>query len=1006
MASLIDPVVISPRRFRHRIWSSIALGLSLLILFIQPLTATTPRHWLTPGNPQSSDAHSTVVQTANDVRSLEPGKSIERLLAGGETHSYRITLAAGQFSHAVVNQLGIDVVVAFYGLDGRKLVEIDDPNDVYGPEPISWIAEASGSYRLEVRSFSSDTPAGRYELRVEELRTATPQDERRVAAQKAFTDAKSLRNQRTAESQRDAIKEYKQALLLWQSLGDRLMAANSLHEMGFIYGDLGEYQKALDSYARAREFYKAMGDLWGEAGVLNNIGWVYGTLGEHQKALDFYTQSLQASRASGLQHDESRLLNNIGAEHAGLGEHRKALDIHLQLLAVRQARNDSRGQAITLNNIANCYEHLGEKQKALDYYGKALDRMPAVGDAFYTATTLHNIGSLYRGLGEHQKALDYLNQALLLRRTVGDRNGEAATLAAIARLERDRGNLVEALNRIGAALTAVETLRTNVASQQLRASFFASVQRYREFNIDLLMRLHKQRTSEGFDAKAFEASEKGRARSLLELLNEARAEIRQGVDPALLERERTLRQAISDKADSQMRLLRSKHTEQQASDASREIAALTTDYEQIQAQIRETSPRYAALTQPVPLGAKEIQQRVLDTETLLLEYSLGEEKSFLWAVTPTSIKSFELPKRAEMESVARRVYELLIARNQSVPKETLEQRRQRLVRADTEYPKASAELSRILLGPVASELKGKRLLIVSDGVLQYLPFAALPSPQAPDSHPLALDNEIVSLPSASVVAVLREETANRAAAGKTLVVLADPVFSSDDPRVPSSGKRRGAAVEETSAAQDAKRSAAEAGLTDLKRLRFSRQEADEIMLLVADKMKLEAVDFAASRALATSAELGQYRIIHFATHGLINNEHPELSGVVLSLVNEQGHQQNGFLRLYDLYNLKLFADLVVLSACRTALGKEIKGEGLVGLTRGFMYAGAPRVVASLWQIDDRAAAELMKRFYQGMLGKKLRAADALRAAQISMLADKRWRAPHYWAAFTIQGEWK
>ncbi|HYK22706.1 MAG TPA: CHAT domain-containing protein, partial [Pyrinomonadaceae bacterium] len=164
--------------------------------------------------------------------------------------------------------------------------------------------------------------------------------------------------------------------------------------------------------------------------------------------------------------------------------------------------------------------------------------------------------------------------------------------------------------------------------------------------------------------------------------------------------------------------------------------------------------------------------------------------------------------------------------------------------------------------------------------------------------------------------------------------------------------------------------------------------------------------FDASRALATSAEMGQYRIVHFATHGLINNQHPELSGIVLSLVDREGRSQNGFLRLYDLYNLKLSADLVVLSACQTALGKEVRGEGLVGLTRGFMYAGAPRVVASLWQIDDRASAEFMKRFYQAMLVQKLRPAAALRAAQVSMQNDKRWSQPHYWAAFTLQGEWR
>lgn len=156
-----------------------------------------------------------------------------------------------------------------------------------------------------------------------------------------------------------------------------------------------------------------------------------------------------------------------------------------------------------------------------------------------------------------------------------------------------------------------------------------------------------------------------------------------------------------------------------------------------------------------------------------------------------------------------------------------------------------------------------------------------------------------------------------------------------------------------------------------------------------------------------SPEIGQYRILHLATHGLLNSAHPELSGIVLSLVDRQGQPQNGFLRLNEVYNLKLSADLVVLSACQTALGKEIRGEGLVGLTRGFMYAGAPRVLASLWKVDDRATAELMKQFYGAMLkGTGQRPAEALRAAQIAMWKTKGWEAPYYWGAFVLQGDWK
>jgi CHAT domain-containing protein len=291
-------------------------------------------------------------------------------------------------------------------------------------------------------------------------------------------------------------------------------------------------------------------------------------------------------------------------------------------------------------------------------------------------------------------------------------------------------------------------------------------------------------------------------------------------------------------------------------------------------------------------------------------------------------------------------------------------------------------------------------------VLQYIPFAALPEPGGTTASPLIVAHEIVNLPSASVLALLRHDLEDRKPAHKTVAVLADPVFSPTDPRLLAVNNAHPSSTPEVSLVAEVQRSASESGLADLMRLRFSRQEADDIARLAGRNPNLKAVDFAANRDTALDGQLSDYRIVHFATHGLINNEHPDLSGIVLSLVDKQGRPQNGFLRLYDIYNLKLDADLVVLSACQTALGKQIKGEGLVGLTRGFMYAGAPRVVASYWRIDDRATADMMKRFYQSMLKDGLRPAAALRAAQVSMLQDPRWQAPHYWAAFTLQGEWK
>lgn len=811
----------------------------------------------------------------------------------------------------------------------------------------------------------------------------TQKDPRRVEAEGLIAEAEALTAKKTEQSYRQAIEKYLAALSIWRTLNDKPMEASTLYEAGWLYGDIGQYQKALDLYSQAGTLYKTLGNRKSELNTLNNTAWIYGELGENQTALDMYETVVEGLKKIG--ETDPAVISNLAASYSKLGQHQRALDAHLQVLELRKGPQNNAKRAITLSNIGNCYYQLHDSIKALDYYSQSLPFMRDAGDNYYTAAVLNNTGVAYRSLGEYDKALIHFNEALELRRKAGDQRGIATTLSDIARLERDRGNLIEARRQIEAALAQVERVRLNVTSPRLRTSYFASVQEYREFYIDLLMRMSKDKPLDQPERVAFNASETGRARSLLQLLSEAGSKIHHGIDPSLIERKLTLAELIDTKAQRQMELLSGKHTEEEAEAARKELSTLTNELEQLESRIRESSPQFNALVRPVPLGLDEIQEKILDRDTLLLEYSLGEERSFVWAVTPDAIKSFELPKRSVIEPTARRVYELVTART------------------NAEYAKASAILSQMILGPVAAELKDKRLLIVSDGVLLYIPFASLPDPTA--TRALVVAHEVVMAPSASVIGLLRQETANRKPASKTVAVLADPVFSNNDPRVAAARLSRPAPVDKDTSTV-ALRSGADSGLDGLRRLRFSRQEADAIARLAGSDAKLEAVDFAANRKLATSDELGQYRVIHFATHGIINNSHPELSGIVLSLVDEKGQPQNGFLRLYDLYNLKLSADLVVLSACQTALGKEIRGEGLVGLTRGFMYAGAPRVIASLWQIDDRASAEFMKRFYEAMLTQKLRPAAALRAAQVSMSQDPRWHEPHYWAAFTLQGEWK
>jgi len=872
--------------------------------------------------------------------------------------------------------------------------------------------------------------------------SATSRDAKRAAARQAFEQGLQLYHQLTTESLRQAIAKFEEARRLFDSIGDRASIATTLNYIGQVYNIFGQTQKALDYYNQALPLMRAVGDKGGEAIALYNIAQAYDNLGDAEKALDYYNQALPLYRAvddangealtsynigavyddfgdkqNALQYlnqalrlfenvgdkgGEARTRNYIGGVYSTLSDNQKALEYLNQALQLNQRVGDIDGAAKTLINLGQVYSALGEKQKALNYFNQALPLNQALGDKKGVALTLINIGQLNDALGEKQKALDYYNQALSLTQAVGYQAGEAVTRYSIAFAERGRGNLNSALAQMEESLKIIESLRTKITSQELRTSYFATVQDYYKFYIDLLMQLHKQHSSQGYDAQALQASERTRARSLLELLAEAGADIRQGVDPKLLEQEQRLQQQLNAKEERRLQLSRGENTSEQVAALQQDINELLTQYQEIEKQIKAKSPRYAALTQPQPLTLQQIQSTLLDDNTLLLEYSLGKERSYLWAVTKTGIASYSLPKQAEIEKAANQFRGFLRS-----PSWILRPR---------QVAEAAAALSQMLLEPVAGRLGKKRLLVVSDGALQYIPFAALTVP-GKSGHgegylPLVVEHEIINNPSASTLSVLRNEVKGRFPPAKTIAIIADPVFTIDDDRVKiprqQTPKLKPTPAEIANAPEipnDLKRAASDSGVR-FNRLPGTRTEAVQILALVPPGEREQAFDFAANRAAALSTQLRQYKIVHFATHGILNSMHPELSGVILSLVDEKGMPQNGFLRLNDIYNLNLPAELVVLSACETGLGEIVKGEGLVGLTRGFMYAGAKRVVVSLWKVDDAATAELMTRFYRAMLKQGLKPAAALRAAQIEMWKQTQWKEPYYWAAFVMQGEWR
>jgi CHAT domain-containing protein len=772
-----------------------------------------------------------------------------------------------------------------------------------------------------------------------------------------------------------ALDRYQQALERMKAIGDRSGEARTLNFLALLHQEVGEFQDALARFGQALDVFRALGDQRWQARELNNMGLVYQGLGEWSRAQSLYDPALRLWREVGDRTGEASTLTNLGLIQSAMGNPREALGFQQRALALSRETKDRWAEGVALTQLGRVWQALGDVPSALAAFDQAIALLHATGSRAEEAEAVRSRGETWVEKGEPAKGLASLEEALRLARSTQHRVAEAQIETMLALAHRRLGKLDEAQSHVEAALAIIDTLRTRIGSPDLRASYSAVRHRPYEIQLDLLMENHRAAPAAGFDRAALESSERARARTLIELLNEAGVDVRQGVDSTLLERRTSLLRRLSAKAERSWR--EPPKTADEKAALGEEQASILRDLDLVEGEIRERNPGYAALTRPQPLATGELQS-LLDRDTFLLSYAFGEDRTFLWLVTPGTVESFELPGRKEIEEVARRVHHDLSNFDPA---------------ARLRESEDLAALGRMLLGPIAARLKGQRLVVVADGALQYIPFGVLPTPGVSD--PLLLRHEIVYLPSISALAVQRRTLEHRPPAPQRLAVLADPVFDPRDPRV--TGRSIGEKLR-----------GAERGSPVFERLPASRREADAIAAIAAlapSGQVLEALDFQADRPLVLSDRLRAFRIVHFATHGVIDSEHPSLSGLALSMVDAAGRPQEGFLHLHDIYNLRLDADLVVLSGCRTALGKELRGEGLIGLTRGFQYAGAPRVVASLWRVEDQATAALMERFYRAMWVEGLRPAAALREAQLWVRQQRRWRDPWYWAGFVLAGDW-
>jgi CHAT domain-containing protein/Tfp pilus assembly protein PilF len=838
---------------------------------------------------------------------------------------------------------------------------------------------------------------------------------------------------------------FEKAAKEWRRLDAELAASTAISSAGWAAQRYGNMDKAEEDYRESLRLAQRADPTSRQALFgLTYVGGILQNRGDFTSAETYYVRALAIA--------EKRHLRDISVARIVTGlavlDHQRGnlpgaeMRYRQALTIVKEVDPDGLELAGSLSNLAECLIDEGHTQTAEKYETRALEiRQRLSPRSLAVALSYRNFGKIARIRKDWDQAYSYYLKALDIGESVAPSSESTCRfLIGLGYVARDREQSQQAETYFRRALIIIERLRPNsLEHAELLADLASAI--YHEGRIDDAAVLYRQAIDEienktfalggedddrslyrashvryykeyvdlllaqGRPEQALEQLEASRARTLLEMLAQSQIHIRQGIEPVLLTRERDLRRSIGYKLDDRTHLLEKKEANETLAAIDTEIATLREEYQRVQTEIRIKVPSYAALVKPQPLSRRELQA-LLDPETILLEYSIGEERSHVWAVTAHSVDVYDLPERAKIEESARTIYSALTARVHGTHQGAAGQQTG-WAGADVKYWKSASSLSHMILDPVAAHLPGKRILIVPDDSLQLIPFSALPAPGR-SGTPLIAEHEVVTLPSLSLVREIRRAKETHPKASGEVAVLADPVFDSEDERMLT---RNGAPRVRGSLGSDLRRSVndlhlGQSGKMHFARLIYTRREAQAVLSATPAGKAMAALDFQANRLLALSPVLSKYRIVHFATHGLLNSTHPALSGLVFSLVDERGHPQDGFLKLQDIYNLNLPVEMVVLSGCDTGLGQQISGEGLIGLTRGFIHAAASRVVASLWSVDDRATAELMARFYKGMEQDKLQPTAALRAAQLQMLHQEHWQSPYYWAAFQINGDWR
>jgi CHAT domain-containing protein len=980
---------------------------------------------------------------------LSNGFAIKQTIGPNLVHRYVLPNVENLYLHVLIYQISVDVAVRIKREDGTVVAEVDATN--LGWESVPVILHDGGFLDVELRDRKGQ--GGRYELMVKDMRAAGRGDEEHAEAAIAATEARRSAAPGTNGSIDAAIQKYKHVLNLWRNCGDsqgELMtllslatlsymssqyqqgaeysrqalgfarsskdradeglalnnlamselavadleparehltdAAEAFQEtgsafavaaakinLGLLDDKTGHWSDSLLEYGEARTLTREIGDRRLGAYAIDHIAQSYLALGDNESASSFLQQALDAfNRARDLQ-AAARAKSNLGRVKLRVGRANEAERLLRESLDQLHMLPDRRAEANALNYLGQALETRSRAEARIQYE-KALAMFRSVGDRGGESSALYNLGRLSTANGEVESAIEFLNRSLAIRREIGVFDLEAEGLYSLAVAERSRGNLLTAQTDIEEALRNLDSSRRQAPGEWLRSNYLATRGEMYEFAIDLSMELYRRGMDDQGAERAFRIHERGLARSLIDRLGISQEEIVQGVDGALLRKFKQLQDLIGFRSTELLQIFEKPHKPSEEASARAKLESASAEYRLLDAQIRASSTEYRNLVEPSPPTIEEIQWAIIGKQDLLLEFSLGEPRSYLWAITDSDFRWYILPGQAQMERWAIQFLGGLSRSGSGLePKSGLG---------------ASRALGAILRQPLADHAGKNRLLIVAEGKLLQLPFAAIQIPSATRGQfQYLIDSwEPSMLPSASAGIQLRRRARNRPSPTRGIAIFADPVFGADDERFPRAGV--GPSNSRLS--------------TRYPRLAFTRQEAEAILSLKPSPGNLKALDFAAN-VWTAKKELGAYRIAHFSTHTTMDQLHPESAGLVFSMVDRNGHEQDGVLRIPAIVQIPLQADLAVLSACETASGDEIKTEGIFGLTQAFIYAGAQQVVSSVWPVDDFTTREFMTRFYQSLLLRGLSPPAAMRATQLSMKHTKAFSAPFAWAGFIVYG---